>query len=571
MMKPMCARLQAFRSGVLCLCLLAGAASAAAQALPPQLPGGPLTLEQVLEIAEARSEAVAIARAGIDRADADRIRARSGLLPTLSLSAGYDRSLASEFENIFTSGGSSPTCAPFALNSQAPIDARVAEIERAINCGAVGSSFFGGGSNTGGSTAEDGLGNLPFGRTNTWRATVTFSQNLYSGGRNGAQTAVAAAGRTFAGLTLRTTTGQLLFEATQAYFDAALSARLVEIAQATLDQADATLRQVQAGFDAGTQPEFEVLRARVNRDNQSPVLIRQRVDRAVALLRLKQLLDLPVTFDLEIADALRDQTLEAPPPFAQQVAAVESAMKTTDSAAAIAQQLSTPLPRRAAVDSAEADLDRARASLRLAEAQKMPSVTVNSSYGRVTYPAGVFWDFGGLRTNWTIGANVQVPILTGGRQRGDELAARADVDESRIRLQQMQEQSGLDTRLAWVELLAARATWEATAGTVEQATRAYQIADVRYQAGVGTQLELSDARLLLQQAEANRAQAARDVQVARARVALLPELPVSTVTPGGAGTRAPVQPQQAPVQPQQTGTGSFQTSGVPGAQTQAGR
>ncbi|HEX5107604.1 MAG TPA: TolC family protein [Vicinamibacterales bacterium] len=565
----MCPRLQPFRSAVLCLCVLAGASSAAAQALPPQLPGGQLTLEQVLEIAQARSEAVAIARAGIDRADADRIRARSGLLPTLSLSAGYDRSLASEFEGVF-SGSSSTPCAPFTLNPQGSIDARVAEIERAIDCGAVGSSFFGGGSSAGNGTTEGGLGDLPFGRTNTWRATLTFSQNIYSGGRNGAQTAVAAAERTAAGLALRTTTGQLVFDATQAYFDAALSARLVEIAQATLDQADATLRQVQAGFDAGTQPEFEVLRARVNRDNQSPVLIRQRVDRAVALLRLKQLLDLPVTADLEIADALRDETLEPPAPFAQQVAAVESAMKTTDSAAAIAQQLSTPLPRRAAVDSAEADLERARASLRLAEAQKMPSVTVNSSYGRVTYPAGVFWDFSSLRTNWTIGASVQVPILTGGRQRGDELAARADVDESRIRLQQLQEQSGLDTRVAWVELLAARATWEATAGTVEQATRAYQIAEVRYQAGVGTQLELSDARLLLQQAEANRAQAARDVQVARARVALLPELPVSTAVPGGAGARATVE-RQTPVQPQQTGTGTLQTSGVQGAQTQAGR
>jgi len=569
MMKPMCARLQAFRSAVLCLCLLAGAGSAAAQALPPQLPGGALTLEQVLEIAEARSEAVAIARAGISRADAERIRARSGLFPTLTLSAGYDRSLASEFEGVFSGSTSAPSCAPFTLNPQAPIDARVAEIERAIDCGAVGSSVFGGGGST---ITGDGLQDLPFGRTNTWRATLSFSQNLYSGGRNGAQTAVAAAGRTSAGLTLRTTSGQLLFEATQAYFDAALSARLVEIAQATLDQADATLRQVQAGFDAGTQPEFEVLRARVNRDNQSPVLIRQRVDRAVALLRLKQLLDLPVTFDLEIGDALRDETLEPPGPFAAQVAALESAMKTTDSAAAIAQQLSTPLPRRAAVDSAEVDLERARASLRLAEAQKMPSITLNSSYGRVTYPAGALWDFGSLRTNWTIGASLEVPILTGGRQRGDELAARADVDESRIRLQQVQEQSGLDTRVAWVELLAARATWEATAGTVEQATRAYQIADVRYRAGVGTQLELSDARLLLQQAEANRAQAARDVQVARARVALLPELPVSTAAPGGAGGRVPAQPQPASVQPQQrAGTGTLQTSSVQGAQTQAGR
>ena len=73
------------------------------------------------------------------------------------------------------------------------------------------------------------------------------------------------------------------------------------------------------------------------------------------------------------------------------------------------------------------------------------------------------------------------------------------------------------------------------AGTVQQASRAYEIADVRYRAGVSTQLELSDSRLLLQQAEANRALAARDLQVARARVALLPELPLGA---GDAGCGA---------------------------------
>ena len=53
---------------------------------------------------------------------------------------------------------------------------------------------------------------------------------------------------------------------------------------------------------------------------------------------------------------------------------------------------------------------------------------------------------------------------------------------------------------------------------------------------MSTQLELSDARLLLQQAQANRAQAARDLQVARARIALLPDLPLGTV--GGATAAA---------------------------------
>ena len=131
-----------------------------------------------------------------------------------------------------------------------------------------------------------------------------------------------------------------------------------------------------------------------------------------------------------------------------------------------------------------------------------------------------------------MGATVSVPILTGGRQRGDEQVARANVEEARQTQRLTQELADLDSRAAWAELLAARAAWEATAGTVQQATRAYEIAEVRFQAGVSTQLELSDARLLLQESEANRAIAARDLQVARARMALLPDLPIgTTVTP----------------------------------------
>ena len=528
-----------------------------------------LTLEQALEMAEARSEPVVIARAGIARADADRIRARSNLRPQLSASASYDRALASEFEGVF-GGTTTPTCAPFALNQQASIDTRIAEIERAVDCGAVGTNVLGSGTGDGTGDGTD-FSNLPFGRENTWRASLSFSQNLYSGGRNGAQLAIADAGRDAASLALTTTRGQLSLDVATAYFEVALSDRLVAIAQGTFEQADATLKQVQAGFDAGTQPEFEVLRARVNRDNQRPLVIRQRLNRETALLRLKQLLDLPPTLELQMPDVLADETLAPPAPFASRVAAVERVISAGDGDSAIAQGLRAPLPSRAAVDSATADVKRAEASLKLAEAQKMPSASITSSYIRVAYPGGYF-PTGDFRTNWTIGAAVQVPIMTGGRQKGDEAAARADVDESRARLQQVQELAGLDTRLAWAELLAARATWEASAGTVQQAARAYEIAEVRYSAGVSTQLELADSRLLLQQAQANRAQAARDVQVARARVALIADLPLGSAGTGAAAPRP--QTQTTPTTssaPQPVRAGAFQTTAGQGAQIQAGR
>jgi outer membrane protein TolC len=83
---------------------------------------------------------------------------------------------------------------------------------------------------------------------------------------------------------------------------------------------------------------------------------------------------------------------------------------------------------------------------------------------------------------------------------------------------------------------------------VEQATRAYEIAELRYREGLSTQTELQDVRLQLEQARANQAQAARDLQVARLRLTLLPYLPLgtadatalttSTVTSTGAAAQA---------------------------------
>jgi outer membrane protein TolC len=81
---------------------------------------------------------------------------------------------------------------------------------------------------------------------------------------------------------------------------------------------------------------------------------------------------------------------------------------------------------------------------------------------------------------------------------------------------------------------------------------------------VSTQLELSDSRLLLQQAEANRAQAARDLQVARARVALLPDLPLG----GGGGSPAPRQP--VPPGPQPPLPGNIRNAAAQGATSPTG-
>jgi len=133
---------------------------------------------------------------------------------------------------------------------------------------------------------------------------------------------------------------------------------------------------------------------------------------------------------------------------------------------------------------------------------------------------------------------LSLPLFTGGRIKGQLESARADVESARLRLQQTRERSDLDARTSVVQLGSALAAWEASAGTEEQARRAYEIAEVRYREGVSTQTELNEQRIQLAQAQMTRARAARDLQVARVRLALQPVLPLSgqAATTGASAT-----------------------------------
>jgi outer membrane protein TolC len=467
--------------------LLAGPEAAQAQTR--------LTLADALARAADHSELLVAARAGERRAAAGEQRAFSARLPQIDFSGGYSRTLASEFSGAFES--TAPPCAPLDVDPTAPIDDRVAELERAAGCGALGPSF--------------NFADLPFGQRNIYNLGFSFSQAVYSGGRiSGEQRQAEALGR-IAALTTSATEAQLQLEVAQAFYDAALADRLLTIAQSVFDQAAATYDQTRLAYEAGRQPEFELLRAQVNRDNQRPTVIRRQAERDVAYLRLRRLLEIPEREPILLDVDLESPNLPPPAPFADELARANEVNEAG----------------RLAIDQAEAVVAAREAAVNVARAARLPTVSLVSSYAGVGYPRdGVFPSAGDFRTNWSAGMSVRMPVFNGWRLAAEERAARADLEQAQAELQRTRELSVLDYATAQQELTSAEAVWEASAGTVQQAQRAYEIAELRNREGLSTQLELADSRLSLEIAQANRAQAARDLQVARARVALLPDLPM---------------------------------------------
>ena len=95
---------------------------------------------------------------------------------------------------------------------------------------------------------------------------------------------------------------------------------------------------------------------------------------------------------------------------------------------------------------------------------------------------------------------------------------------------QVREFAALDARTAVVQLEQAQAAYAASGGTDQQAAKAYQIAEVRQREGISTQVELQQSRTQFEQARLNRVLAAKELEVARLRVALLKDLPLATTT-----------------------------------------
>ncbi len=510
------------RRSVVCLAAAAlfGTAPLGAQspgARPDSTPH-PLSLVEALALAERESEAVGLARSDISRAEGQRRQARSGYFPQLTGTATYQRALRSQFSvfqrDTTDSATAPPTeCAKFTARPGLTVEERLDSLESAVECASAANPFA-------------ALGDLPFGRANTYRFGLSASQVLFSGGRVSGQSQSASASVRSAELGLTAARAQVLLDVTQAYYDAALGDRLVGIAEATLQQTDTTLSQSRLAQQVGNQSEFELLRARVTRDNQRPVVIQRRADREIAYYRLKQLLNIPLGQPLALTTTLGDTSLVRAP----ELAAVVAAAGDTATAARV--------PVRQAAEAVTSQ----QGLLRAARSQHLPQLTVSSDFAELGYPGNgspVGTDY---LADWTLSVGLSLPLFTGGRIRGQVEAARADLESARLRLQQTRERADLDARSTAIQLQSALAAWGASEGTAEQATRAYQIAEIRFREGISTQTELNDQRIQLAVAESNRARAARDLQVAKIRLALLPALPLpaqaTTTTPSPSSSTA---------------------------------
>jgi outer membrane protein TolC len=440
-----------------------------------------LSLADALKMAERKSEGVAIAAAGVQRALGQQRQVDAQRKPQIAGTVAYQRAIQNQFAEISqrfadpndTTGGGGFTDSPIARIFAAPTTAIFA---------------------------------------------LNATQNLYSAGRIPAARAGARAGRSAAEIAYTAATSQAALEVAQAYFDAVASDQLVAIAESSLVLVDRTLSQVKLAREVGTAAEFDLLRATVARDNQRPVVIRAEGARTAAYLRLKQLLDLPLNAPLTLTTPIRDDAGARANPIGPLTLADDRILVPDTAVAA-----------RAPVRQAEAAVRAQESAVRAAKLARLPALQLSSTYQRFAYPPDGSFLPSALDLyfpNWNVALGLSVPVLAGGRLRGERMVAEANLAEAQQRLQQSREGAALDALLALNQFAQAEAAYLASVGTDAQAAKAYQIAEVRFTEGVSTTLELTEIRVQLEQARLQRVNAARDLEVARLRLALLKDLPL---------------------------------------------
>ena len=361
-----------------------------------------------------------------------------------------------------------------------------------------------------------------FGQNYSYTTTLSLTQPLFQGGRIFAGMRAAGDVREASRNNLLETRARLTMDAHTAYLGVILARELVLIQEENARLADGRLAQVQQLENAGRASRYDLLKARVDRANLEPALLQARSNAALAEIELKQLLNYPGNTVIVLTQELDTAALRAS--VSEIIRSVEAGPVT-----------------RSSVRAAEATAEARREAIRIARADFMPSFNAFFNTGYTALPAS-----SGFPTVWgqtsasncppgseptrvcqnngwypdrSFGIQMSWPLFDGLRTKGAIDLASAQERVARAQLAQVRELVTVEVARAQAEFTRADAVYNTLQQNTAEADEAYRIAALRFERGLGTQLEVNDAQFALLNARVNAARATIDYYLAAAELA----------------------------------------------------
>lgn len=278
---------------------------------------------------------------------------------------------------------------------------------------------------------------------------------------------------------------ELRFDTAEAYYTLQNADGQVAIRQASVRNAQQSLRDAEALERAGVGTRFAVLQAQANLANEVQQLSVARRDQRVAQRRLAEILNISQSTNLTAADPVEQAG-------SWRLSLEESIVQAFKNRPELEQQL--------------VQRDISKQQRRSIQAGRLPQLSVGGSYNVLgqdpdnpdPYTAR------GWADGYSIRASLTWSIFDGGAANARVRQRDADISIAESRFDQLRNQVRREVEQAYFGLESSFENIETSEAGVLQSREALRLARLRFQAGVGTQTDVIQAETDLTRAERNR-------------------------------------------------------------------
>lgn len=330
--------------------------------------------------------------------------------------------------------------------------------------------------------------------SNAFSNGISVNIPLYTGGLVEGQIDVAKLGKTNAQEEILRVEQATKYSAIEGYYGLLAYQELQGVYHEAVDNLQGHLDNVQAQYNVGTKAKVDVFSSDVSLANAKTTAITADNNVAIAESNLNNILGLPLETKLNLADHQL--------PFDTYNISLQEAMDYA-------------MKYRPEVLQAAIAVQEAERSIDIADAGNKPIVAIT---GGNDWADNTFPGIDANKRSWKVAAGVTYNFYDGGATKAKVNQAKQDLLVARETEQKTRESVQLQVKQAYLSIRSAAQKVEETQTVVDQARENYRIQNIRYQAGVGINLDVLDAQLSLNQAQVNHIQALYDYNVGIAKL-----------------------------------------------------
>ncbi|MGE5297405.1 MAG: TolC family protein [Solirubrobacterales bacterium] len=323
---------------------------------------------------------------------------------------------------------------------------------------------------------------IQIGTVNNYSGVLTVTQPIYTGGVTQAQVQIANLTTQLADETVRATTQDVVYTAETAYCNLLLAQHLVDISTDAVRASTVHLDNVQKRRTAGVASDFDVLRAQVELSNFEADLLKSKNAIIISRANLIKVMGISQDSDFTLSDEF-----------------VYEPMKIS-----IEQAVQAAFTNRPDLYSREYQIRQQREQLRIARSRYLPNI---SGFFTNTWSNPSPTNFGSSTNDWgdiwQAGFQGAWPIFDGFQREGAIVEQKARLKQAQIDLVDTEETALYELTQALLSMENAEEFVQSQRMYLKRATEGLRLAEVGYEQGINTQVEVIDAQSALTTARVN--------------------------------------------------------------------